>query len=88
MFSRIERADSFVKDYLRLSPQVQGRVEKAIKLLVRNIQHPSLRAKRVQGTKRIWEARVTRQYRLTFEICPGNVLRLRRVGTHDILKTP
>lgn len=82
MFSRIERADSFVKDYLRLSPQVQGRVEKAIKLLVRNIQHPSLQA------KRIWEARVTRQYRLTFEICPGNVLRLRRVGTHDILKTP
>lgn len=88
MFSRVERADSFVGDYLRLSPQIQRRVEKTIQLLVRDLQHPSLRAKRVQGTKSIWEARVTRRYRLTFEIRPGSVLRLRRVGTHDILKTP
>jgi mRNA-degrading endonuclease YafQ of YafQ-DinJ toxin-antitoxin module len=88
MFSRLERTDSFVRDYLRLPLQIQRRTEKAIELLARGLQHPSLHVKRVQGTKSIWEARVTRQYRLTFEVGPGNLLRLRRVGTHDILKTP
>ena len=35
----------------------------------------------------IWEARVTKGYRLTFEIV-DDVYLLRRVGTHDILKKP
>ena len=88
MLSRVERADSFVSDYLRLPSHLQTRTEKAIELLVRDMRHPSLQAKRVRGTLHIWEARVTQQYRLTFEVRPGRVLWLRRVGTHDILKTP
>ncbi len=88
LFSRVERADSFVSDYLRLPSYLQTRTEKAIALLVRDMRHPSLQAKRIQGALHIWEARVTRRYRLTFEIHPGKILWLRRVGTHDILKTP
>ena len=35
----------------------------------------------------IFEARVTRAYRMTFQV-EGADLILRRVGTHDILRTP
>lgn len=87
MLSRVERADSFVSDYLRLPSHLQTRTEKAIELLVQDMRHPSLQAKKIQGAPHIWEARVTRRYRLTFEVWPGRILRLRRVGTHDILKT-
>lgn len=84
---QIERTDYFKKDYQGLSKEVRERVEKAIELLLTDPRHPSLRTKKVQGTRGIWEASVTLKYRMTFE-WEEEVLRLRRVGTHDILKTP
>jgi hypothetical protein len=41
----------------------------------------------MEGTLSIWEARVTRSYRMTLEI-RGDTYILRRVGPHDVLKTP
>lgn len=84
---QIERTDSFKKDYQGLSEEIRERVEKAIQLLLTNPRYPSLRTKKVQGTRGIREASVTLKYRMTFER-EEQVLRLRRVGTHDILKTP
>ncbi len=34
-----------------------------------------------------WEGRITKNYRFTFQI-EGEICILRRIGTHDILKTP
>jgi mRNA interferase RelE/StbE len=84
---RIERTDSFKKDYQDLPEEIKERTEKATQLLLTNPRHPSLRAKKVQGTRGIWEASVTLKYRMTFE-WEEEVLRLRQVGTYDILKTP
>jgi mRNA interferase RelE/StbE len=84
---RIERTDSFKKDYQGLPEEIKERTERAIQLLLTNPRHPSLRAKKVQGTRGIWEASVTLKYRMTFE-WEEEVLRLRQVGTYDILKTP
>jgi len=47
--------------------------------------HPSLRIKRIQGTKNRWEGSVTMKYRFTFEFLKDEVL-FRTIGTHDILK--
>lgn len=44
--------------------------------------HPSLRIKRVKGTDLIWEASVTMNYRLTFQII-NNAILLRKIGKHD-----
>ena len=52
--------------------------------LVRNPRHPSLRVKKLRGTDK-FEIRVSKGYRLTFRFA-DDVLELRRVGTHDILK--
>lgn len=87
-FQGIERTEPFVQDYIHLPREIQRRVDRAIEQLFMNLRHPSLQAKKLKGASRIWEARVTDAYRMTFEIAEGGILRLRRVGTHDILKTP
>ncbi|WP_245561105.1 hypothetical protein [Desulfoscipio gibsoniae] len=53
-----------------------------------NIYHPSLRVKRIQGTKRIWEASATMGLRITFD-WEEDVITLRNCGEHDkTLKNP
>jgi len=77
----------FEKDYSSLPPSVQNKVDKKLKIFVDDISHPSLRIKKMEGTQEIWEMRVSRNYRITFQFTNDGVI-LRRVGTHDILKTP
>ncbi len=84
--------ETFARHYRELPPGLQVRVDKTIRLLAAKEGntpfHPGLRAKRIQGTPAIWEASVTRKYRLTFQIHEGT-LYLRVVGDHDkTLKNP
>jgi mRNA-degrading endonuclease RelE of RelBE toxin-antitoxin system len=81
----LEFTNSFKADYRDLPDHIQKQTDKALRLLVANPPHPSLRVKRIQGTPDVWEARVTLSYRLTFNWV-GEVITIRRVGTHDILK--
>lgn len=77
----------FLKEYAELPVVIQHRADRQIKLLLQNPRHPSLRARQMEGYPAIYEARVTKQYRFTYTI-KGDTYRLRRIGTHDILKTP
>lgn len=77
----------FRKDYQGLPVGIQEQIDAQITRLLENPRHPSLRCKKMEGRAAIWEARVTKGYRLTFEIV-DDVYLLRRVGTHDILKKP
>ncbi len=77
--------DTFRSDYRRLPRDVRRRMDKALQLFEKNPRHPSVRAKRIQGTADIWEGRVTRGYRFTFN-WEDDLVTLRRVGTHDLLK--
>ena len=76
---------SFARDYKRLPLQVRAQVDAAIALFEENPRHPSLQIKKMKGSENIWEGRVTRSYRFTFE-WDGEVVTFRRVGTHDILE--
>ncbi|MBK7897220.1 MAG: hypothetical protein WAS33_22165 [Candidatus Promineifilaceae bacterium] len=78
----------FKKAYQRLPQTIQNKVKKAIRLLVENPGHPSLRIKRIQGTDRIFEGRVDLKYRFSFEYDNDDIL-LRNVDNHDeCLKNP
>jgi mRNA-degrading endonuclease RelE of RelBE toxin-antitoxin system len=79
--------EQFVKCYEDLSQNVQKQTDKQLELLLTNFRPPSLRTKKIRGTDNIWEARVTREYRFTFQI-EGELYILRKVGTHRILKSP
>ena len=81
---KIRRTNSFLKDYKSLPENIQSRVDKQLILFLKDSRHPSLRLKKLKGTN-VFEARVTKGYRLTFGYREG-VLELRRVGTHDLLR--
>jgi mRNA-degrading endonuclease RelE of RelBE toxin-antitoxin system len=77
---------SFIRDYQALPGRLQKVVDGKLALLIRNPRHPSLRLKKMQDPRNIWEGRITRGYRFTFQM-QADAYVLRRLGTHDILKT-
>ena len=83
----IKTTRTFDKEFNQLPEHIKRRTEKQLVLFMENPQYPSLHIKKMAGYKGIWEGRITYQYRFTFEII-GETFILRRIGTHDILKTP
>jgi len=75
----------FKRDYKKLPSSIQKRIDEKLKLLVRNLSHPSLRVKRVQKYKGVFEASITRNYRFFFQITTEGYILL-RIGKHDILE--
>lgn len=57
-----------LRDYAALSKAVQKRVNKQLVLLLRDIRHPSLRAKKYDEAKDVWQARLNKEYRFYFQI--------------------
>jgi mRNA interferase RelE/StbE len=84
---KISTTRPFEKDYESLPETIKERTDKQLSLFLDNPRHPSLRIKKVKGHPNIWEGRITNSYRFTFQIS-GDICLLRRIGTHDILKTP
>jgi len=81
---KIRCTESFIKDYRRLPAEIRGQVDKQLEYLIRDHRYPSLRVKKLRGTDK-FEIRISKGYRLTFRYA-DDVLELRRVGSHDILK--
>lgn len=78
----------FKRAYRSLPQEVQKRIQEALLILAANPRHPSLRVKKIQGTKDIWEARVSLDCRITFQIIRDYFI-LRNAGRHDpTLKNP
>jgi mRNA interferase RelE/StbE len=74
----------FKKEYLSLPKEIQQAFDDKLQLFLHDMSHPSLRVKRIQGTKDRWEASVTKKYRFTFQYLDKRIL-FRAIGTHDIL---
>ena len=78
----------FERAYRALPPEGQTAVDSHLRLLAQNWRHPSLQAKRLQGTRNIWSLRISRDLWLTFEPTRAGIL-LRVVGHHDAaLRSP
>jgi mRNA-degrading endonuclease YafQ of YafQ-DinJ toxin-antitoxin module len=84
---RIQTTGPFDRDFQLLPETIKGQTEKQLRLLLEDPHHPSLRMKKIKGHPKIWEGRITKSYRFTFQIS-GETYLLRRIGTHNILKTP
>jgi len=79
---RTARTARFKKAWKQLNEEEKVQAQKAIKSLVIDIRYPALRTKKMKGTEYIWEARVSRSLRLTFQI-EGDMILLRNIGRHD-----
>ena len=84
---RIRQERQFDEEFAALPERVQRRARKQLALLLSNPRHPSLRIKKMEGQRDVWEGRISRDYRFTFDII-GDLYKLRRIGSHDILRHP
>jgi len=75
----------FKRDYKKLPASIQKRTDEKLKFLVQNMSHPSLRVKRVQKYKGVFEGRVSKDYRFFFQTTIEGYVLL-RVDKHDILE--
>lgn len=83
----IRRTDIFFRQYRSLPPYIQKKADRQIVRLLQDLRHPGLYAKKMAGHDDIWEARIDYRHRFTFQIIEDFVV-LRRIGSHDILRTP
>jgi mRNA-degrading endonuclease RelE of RelBE toxin-antitoxin system len=77
----------FDREYARLPAPLRARADKQLALLLSNPHHPSLRIRRMEGYRDLWEGRITRKYRFIFQIV-GETYLLLRIGPHDIERSP
>ncbi len=83
----IRRTDIFLRQYRYLPPYIQKKADRQLVRLLSDLRHPGLYAKKMAGHDDIWEARIDIHHRFTFQIV-GDIVILRRIGPHDILRTP
>jgi hypothetical protein len=79
---RILYSERFLRSYASAPIQVQKTFDKQARLLLQNLRHPSLRAKKYDEAHDIWQARVTKGWRFYFTI-ESDTYRL-----HDIIAHP
>ena len=60
--------DRFRRSYASAPPNIQRAFDRRAALLVRDLRHPSLRAKKYDETRGIWQARVNGGWRFYFMI--------------------
>ena len=62
------RTTHFERNYAKAPQQVQRAFDKQALLLLQNFHHPSLRAKKYDESRNLWQARVNRDWRFYFLI--------------------
>jgi mRNA-degrading endonuclease RelE of RelBE toxin-antitoxin system len=82
---RLTRTDPFKRSYKKLPKFVQKKTDRILILLAEDLRHPSIRAKKIQGAADIWEGRIDKFHRFTFQIIDDKIV-LRSIGVHDITK--
>jgi mRNA-degrading endonuclease RelE of RelBE toxin-antitoxin system len=79
---KITRTARFKKAWQVLTEEEKKLGRKALRNLATDLRYPALRVKKMRGVEHIWEARVSRSLRMTFEI-EGDTIILRNIGRHD-----
>ena len=65
---RLFYTERFRKSYLEAPVEIQNRCDKQLALLTENLRHPSLRAKKYDEARDIWQGRVNAGWRFYFTI--------------------
>ena len=77
---------AFKKQYKKFSIHERKQITNKLKLLSQNPSHPSLRAKRIQGTDYLFECSVNMDIRIIWYYEDDRIIILADVGHHDILR--
>jgi len=77
--------EAFKKHYQKLPKNIQKVVDKKIKLIMEDPQHPSLKIHNIKPT-RFYEFYVNMKYRGILLISDRDVFELIAIGIHDIIE--
>lgn len=75
----------FEKHFKNLNAQERKQLQNKLQILSENPMHPSLRTKRIQGTKDLFECSVNMDIRIIWYYEGDKIIILIDVGHHDIL---
>jgi mRNA interferase RelE/StbE len=78
---KISRTTHFERDYTKAPKEIRAAFDKQSSLLLQDLRHPSLRAKKYEEATGLWQARVTRDWRFYFVI-DGDTYHLVRLTPH------
>ena len=82
MIMKIYYSELFAQKVAAQEENVKKVLKKKLMLLIENPKHPSLRVKKIQGQKNIFEASITMSIRITWQYYNDGLL-LRNLGEHD-----
>ena len=82
---RLEYSKAFEKNLKKLSNNDQRAVAGKLKILIEDPFHPSLRTKKIQQLKNIFECSVNMDIRILWMYKDDKIILLLAIGHHDIL---
>ncbi len=87
MASEIEYSSNFVKQFKKLTPQVQKQAIKAEKLFKKNPFSPKLKTHKLSGRlEGLWAFSINYRDRIVFEFMDKGKILFHKIGSHDIYK--
>ena len=78
---RIEFSPHFLRSYHKAPAHLQSAFDQQASLLLQNLRHPSMRAKKYDEGHDLWQARVSGSWRFYFKIV-GDTYRLEEIKAH------
>jgi mRNA-degrading endonuclease RelE of RelBE toxin-antitoxin system len=78
---KVVLSDRAIESLSDAPPNVRRAFEKQLRFLLSNLQHPSLRAKKYDESKNLWQARVSQNWRFYFTII-NDTYRVEEVIAH------
>ncbi len=78
---KVRYSQRFLGQYAAAPAEVRKAFDKQSRLLLENLNHPSLRAKKYDEALDLWQARVNRRWRFYFTI-EGEEYRLHDIKPH------
>ena len=83
---KITYTDRFLKSFKRLTYIEQQTFERKMKIFIENNLHPSLRTKKIQGQKYLYESSINMDIRIIWYYENEELIVLVDIGHHEILK--
>ena len=79
---RLDYSPHFIRSYNKAPREIQAAFDKQSALLLHNLRHPSLRAKKYGEAGDLWQARVTGSWRFYFTM-EGDTYLLHEINAHS-----
>ena len=78
---RLARTPQFIRAYAEAPPKIRKAFDQKIRFLLQDLRHPSLRAKKYDEARNIWQARVNGGWRFYFTI-EGDTYLIHSIRSH------